>query len=114
VLRSSHSSFMEPLIPVELKCPLLKIQPSQCGRTWKGDAVAIGTVHLAASAALASVLFDAMHGIPIPPLIPSQSITAGPHGEVTLKFLNLMLSQTAFGFVEHVNFATAVPYLPLE
>ena len=52
-------------------------------------------------------------GIPIPPLMLSQIMTAGPpHGDVTLKSLNLMFSQTALGLELQVNDATARPYLP--
>lgn len=48
----------------------------------------------------------------------SQMMTAGlavplPQGEVTVKFLNLMFSQTALGFELQVKDATARPYLPL-
>ena len=72
-----------------------------------------GTVHLSARAAFASALVELTHGIPIPPLMLSQMMTGGPpQGDVTLKSLNLMFSQTALGLELQVNEATARPYLP--
>ena len=74
---------------------------------------ASGTVHLSASAAFASALVELTHGIPMPPLMLSHIMTGGPpHGEVTLKSLNLIFSQTAFGLELQVKDATARPYLP--
>lgn len=72
-----------------------------------------GTLHLSFSAAFASALVESTQGIPIPPLMLLQMITGGPpQGEVTLKFLNLMFSQTALGLELQVNEATTRPYLP--
>lgn len=73
--------------------------------------VAIAVEHLSFNAAVASGLVDLTQGIPRSPLMPSQITTGSPpQGVVTLKFLNLMFSQTALGL--QVRRATARPYLP--
>lgn len=53
------------------------------------------------------------HGTPIPPLIPSHTISGGlPDGLVNSIFSNLISSQTASG--EQTSFATTLPVFPDE
>lgn len=86
------------------------------GVAW--GSVAIGTLHLSALAAIASVLFELTQSMPMPPLMLSHMMTAEllavplPQGDVTVKFLNVMFSQMAFGLELHVSEATTRPYLP--
>lgn len=79
--------------------------------------VASGTLHLSALAAIASVLLELTQPTPTSPLMLSQMTTALvavplPQGEVTVKFLNVIFSQMAFGLELQVREATARPYLP--
>lgn len=79
--------------------------------------VANEVLQVSANAATASALVELTHGIPIPPWILLQITTALsvvplPQGDVTVKFLKTMFSQTAFGFELHVREATARPYFP--
>lgn len=79
--------------------------------------VANEVLHVSANAATASALVELTHGIPIPPLMLLQITTALsavplPQGDVTVKFLNTMFSQTALGFELQVRAATTRPYFP--
>lgn len=86
------------------------------GVAW--GSVANGTLHLSALAAIASVLFELTQSTPTSPLMLSHMTTALlvavplPQGDVTVKFLNVMFSQMAFGLELHVSDATTRPYLP--
>lgn len=86
------------------------------GVAW--GSVANGTLHLSALAAIASELFELTQSTPTSPLMLSHMTTALlvavplPQGDVTVKFLNVMFSQMAFGLELHVRDATTRPYLP--
>src|SRR4051794_3168687 len=74
---------------------------------------AIGVLHFAARAALASGLSMETQSTPRWPSIPSQMMTGSPpQGVLMLKSLMTMSLQMALSLVEQERRATALPYTP--